>query len=274
MKTFLMGAALCLAPLWGRGSTVVVLSADLGPYQEAFEGVKELIPDAQSVTLKDGKADVGSADAVIALGGQAALATYPDSSALVVAMVADSKVKPARPYIRVSMLPEASVLFSKMKAIQPGITSIAAFGVADSYDAYLKELGVAAQGAGVRLITRKVNQVADLVAALRAIQGQAQALWIAPDPVLISQATFKLMNDFCLANKIGLYAPAASLANTGALAGVAPTFKDIGRAAAKAASSGNASGNVSSNRCEIMVNAATASALGLNIPSGFASVGE
>ena len=231
MKKLLLGAALALAPLWGPAKTVVVLQRRrLGPTRMPWQGSGSVArclqrhpPGRQGRCGRRGRRP----------GPWAAWRPYPDSARLVVAMVADAKLKPAHANVRISMLPQATSLFAKMKALQPSLSSIAAFGVENSYDGYLRELGEAAKAGGVNLEIHKVNKVADLIAALRAIQGQDQALWIAPDPGVLNtrRETFKLMNQFCLANKIGLYAPAASLAKTGALAGVAPNFKEIGRAA-------------------------------------------
>ena len=264
-----------LVPRAAEAKVVVVLSAELAPYQDALAGLKESVPDATSVLLKDGQADVGAADVVVALGGQAALADYPSKAGLVVAMVADPKVKPSRKHTRVTMLSDANVLFSKIKAIQPGISKLAAFGVESSYDGFLKALGAAAAANGAALVTKKVNKIDDLVGALRGMNG-AEALWIPPDPLLVNPDTFKLMSGFCTAGKVGLYAPATGLAKFGALAGVAPSFKEIGRAAGRAAASleggSDPGASVDPSKSEVMINATTAKAIGLAVPAGAGQV--
>ena len=267
----LCGAALSLAsPQILRAKVAVVMSAELGPYQEALAGATEVLSEAPKVVvLKDGKAEVGDASVVIALGGQAALADYPPGLALVYAMVPDLKVKPVghSKLCRIGMLPDAANLFAKIKAIQPDLTSLAALGVGDSYDAYLRELSAAAALGGVQVVVKRVNQVSDLVAALRAIKDNSQGFWVPPDTLLMNPQAFKLMTDFALGSKLALYAPATSLAKMGALAGIAPSFKEIGRTAAAAAnlfSQGqNPGASLAPKKSEVNINAATAKVLGL-----------
>lgn len=271
-------ALTALAPRPLGAGVAVVMSAELGPYQEALAGAKEALGELDVTVLKDGKAEVKGAKTVIALGGQAALADYPAGVALVYAMVPDPKVKPSgrSKACRIGMLPDAGSLFAKIKAIQPALTSLAALGVGDSYDAYLKELASAAAGGGVKLQVKKVNKVADLVAALRAIKDSAEGFWVPPDTLLMNPESFKLMTDFALGSKLALYAPACSLAKTGALAGIAPTFKEIGRTAGNAARAFEEGKNpgalMAPQKSEVSINGATAKALGLAIAPGAGTV--
>jgi ABC-type uncharacterized transport system substrate-binding protein len=283
MKVPWLKAGLCGLALLGipaallQAKVVVVMSAELGPYQEALTGAKEVLAEPpEVVVLKDGKAAVGDASVVVALGGQAALAEYPPGIALVYAMVPDPKVKPSghSKVCRIGMLPDAMNLFAKIKAIQPELSSLAALGVGDSYDAYLKDLAAAATAGGVHLVVKRVNKVPDLVAALRSIKESAQGFWVPPDTMLMNPEAFKLMTDFALGSKLALYAPATSLAKMGALAGIAPSFKEVGRCAAAAANTfsqgQNPGPSLSPKKSDVAINAGTAKALGLS-PSAVAA---
>ena len=86
---------------------------------------------------------------------------------------------------------DAASLFDKIKGIQPDISVLAALGVGDGYDAFLKELGAAATAAGVKLAVKKVNKISDLVGALRSIKDTAQGFWVPPDTTLMNQDAFK-----------------------------------------------------------------------------------
>jgi hypothetical protein len=229
MRHLLMILAVFATPVLARASTLVVLSGDFGPFQEAFAGIKEVIPDAASVLLKDGKADTGGADTIIALGGQAAVASYPGMKTLVIAMVADPKIKPAGKHARVAMLGEASLIIAKIKALQPGVKALTAFDAGGAWSAYIDKLAAAGGAAGIEVTNQPVNKVEDLVPALRGLQGKAQALWLPPDPLLISSDKFKLQSEFCLANKIGLYAPAPAWPRPGRWRGWRPASRPSAR---------------------------------------------
>jgi ABC-type uncharacterized transport system substrate-binding protein len=224
----------CL-PLALRAAVAVVLSAEHDSYREALGGIQEALPGATALVLQDGKADVGGANVVIALGDAAAMADYPPSAQLVIAMVASAKVKPSRSCVRVGMLPDAFLVFSKVGDWVPSLDTLAIFSAGDNYDPYIKYLQAAAKVANIKLSIKRLDNAAGLVDALRGIAGKAQALWIPPDPLFLNPDSFKLISDFCQASKIGLIAPATSLVKVGALAGLAPSPREIGLTAGQAA---------------------------------------
>ena len=75
----------------------------------------------------------------------------------------------------------------------------------------------------------------DLPDHLRRLRTRIDALWISPDPRLITPQNFNLIKEFCLSNRIAFYVPTVELVEQGAAAAVASSFDQIGRSAAQAA---------------------------------------
>jgi hypothetical protein len=266
---------LFFVPIQGRSQVVVVLSEDQDSNTEAMAGIRDVVPAASTVHLKDGLNGITAGDVVVALGDEAAHADYPAGVPLVVALVLDPDQKISRPCVRVSPLPDGFVLMGKIHDLVPTLSTLAVFNVKDHDRDYIKYLGAAGAISTVKVSARSIGSLPDLVSGLRAIHGRAEALWLTPESSLLRQDSFKVISDFCMANKIALIAPVAILAKVGALAGVAPSFRDQGREAGKAAlalQSGKPGPlTVSSSKCETLINGGVATALGLK-PS--ASDGE
>ena len=269
--TLFFAAALCAAACSLPSRVVVVQDDEQDSFKEALSGVKDLIPDVRSVLVKDGIAGIGAGDVVVALGDQSAQADYPASTRVVAALLADPEQKIARAGSRVSSLPDAFCLMSKIHDLVPNLGTLAVFNTQDHFKSYIKYLGAAGFVTTTKVVSYPVNSPTDLITALRALPGQAQALWLTPETALLDLERFRLISSYCLANKIALIAPVTVLANSGALAGVSPRFRDLGRAAAQTATdlaNGKTAGpTVSTEKCEAFINVDTAKALGFKVDS-------
>ena len=183
-------------------------------------------------------------------------------------MLPDPKLKPKHggSVTRVGLPPAPEVLAAKVKALQPGASTLAVLDPG-SYGDYLAALRGAASSQGLALQVKKVESMADLATKLPALKGAVQALWVPPDPLFMNPKTFGLLVAFCKGAGIGLYVPVAGLAKAGALAGVAPSFKQQGRAAGTAAQAylggGNAGDWVYSDKTEFIANKTSAAGLGI-----------
>lgn len=265
IRTLLLGAAIAAAPL--RASTVVaVLSGDSAPYKEALEGLKAVVADVDSAILP-ALPNLGGAKVVVTFGGEAALKSYPSSLAMVAALLPDPKLKPRHggSLSRVGIPPDPAVLAAKIRSIQSGTLAVFDPG---SYSEYVAQLKSAGSAAGLNVDVKKVSDVADLAARLPGLKDSAKSLWIPPDPLFMNPKTFGLLSGFCKSAGIALIAPVPGLARAGALAGIAPTFKQQGRAAGVAALAYQGGSNpgawVYSDKTEFVVNKGVAAALGLN----------
>lgn len=264
---------LCLAFPIRTFARVVVVPSDSqsAGMQAAVRALQGVVPSASSVALKDlTPASLGTAVAV-ALGDSAARADYPSSARLVVALVYDPALRPGRDHVRVSMLPDAFFLLGKIRDIIPRLDRLGALVSPGAYKDYLKYLTAAGKITGSKLQAREVSDAAGLVEAMRGFAGNVDALWVAPDPAFIAPDRFKLISEFCLANKIALFAPVSVLARAGALAAIAPSDAEAGKAAGEAARDLEAGKAVDKliqlDRCEVLINGAVAKALGYTVPA-------
>jgi hypothetical protein len=242
-----------------------VLSGDSAPYKAALEGLIAEVGAVDAATLP-ALPDLKSAKVVVTFGGEAAIKTYPDSGAMVAALLPDPKLKPKRggELTRVGIPPDPAGLVARIKGMQPGTLAVLDSG---SYDDYVAALKSAAAAAGLAVDVKKVGDLADLASKLPGIKDSAKSLWIPPDPLFMNPKTFGLLVGFCKASNIGLIAPISGLAKAGALAGIAPSFKQQGQAAGVAAKAylGGASPGawVYSSKTEFVVNGTVAGSLGL-----------
>lgn len=268
MRSILKAGALwCLlgAGTLPAAGVVAVLSGDSAPYKEALEGLKSVVPDLGSAVLP-ALPDLKGAQVVVTFGGEAALKGYPSSVALVAALLPDPKLKisAAGSLTKVGIPPAPAVLIAKIKSLQSGTLAVLDPG---SYSDYVGLLKAAAGAVGLNLDVKKVNDVADLAAHLPGLKGSVKSLWVPPDPLFMNPKTFGLLSGFCKSSGIALIAPVPGLARAGALAGIAPSFKQQGRAAGLAAKAyldgGSPGAWVYSDKADFIVNKTVAGVLGL-----------
>ena len=264
-------SVIALAALpWRLAAQVLVIQGEEQPsYQEAFAGIRSAVPAARLLPLATSKDAVKAGDVVILIGDAAAGAELPPGTPVLAALLSDPELARLKRWTNINVLADAFAFMSKVQDLVPGLTELAVFRVKDHYQDHVKYLGAAAAVSTIKVRASGINNPGDLASALRSLPGRAQALWLAPDPLLMQTDNFKLIARFCQASKIALIAPLPLLARAGALAAVAPSYKDIGAAAGKAAASLLAgkglSPEISSNQCEVLINGATARALGIRV---------
>lgn len=268
MRIWLLSlACAATAASLGAAQVAAVLSGDTGPYKEALEGLKSVVGEVDAAILP-AMPDVAGAKVIVTFGSEAALKKYPASAVVVAALLPDPKLKPKHGggVTRIGLPPAPEILAAKVKALQPGAATLAVLDPGN-YGEYLSALRSAASAVGLGLQVKKVESVADLATKLPGLKGSVQALWVPPDPLFMNPKTFGLLVAFCKGAGIGLYVPVASLAKAGALAGVAPSFKQQGQAAGNAASTYLAGGNagewVYSAKTEFIANKSVAAQLGV-----------
>ena len=269
LKAFLLGGAFFAVAGRGWAAVTVLLSADNEAYQEAAAGVKELVPDAEVSVIKDGKAELSAGAVAVTLGDAAAALALPQAGGRVAAMLADTGVAFPAKAVKVGNLPDAFSLISTINNMLPKFETLAVFSVGHRYDAYMNFLAAAAKVSSLKLKIYRLQSSADLVGALRDLPGHADALWVALDPFYVNLENFKLISGVCLSAKIALIAPSPFLTQAGALAALAPSSREIGRAAGRAAAQlaqgKNPGLNVQPEKSELTVNQETAKALGLHL---------
>jgi putative tryptophan/tyrosine transport system substrate-binding protein len=248
----------------------VVLSASDRPYAEALEGFREAFGrDVKGVELKDGVHRLGGAKVVVAVGGEAARLPYPEG-VRVVACLAPGLPPSARAGLTVvDLSPAPADLLKALSALQPGLKTLGVLWLSAGSDDYVRALQAAAERAGQNVVARKLSRPEELADRLRGLHGQVQAVWVPPDPQLISRRSFEILKDFSWSNDVPFFTPTHGLVALGGCASAAGGFHAAGRTAAEAAKellAGRAVSPVLYPEPLLVVNPDAAAQCGLNVP--------
>jgi hypothetical protein len=275
---------LLLAGTWLPGSpataqdVVAVLSYDSPAYREALAGFEEVYGHpVPTFTLSKGDIHVPkTAKVVVAFGGKAVSYPYSADTTLVYCLTPMFWVGPEQPAVRrvrITVATRLDALLPKLKEIQPGLKRLAVLVVTRSTknDEYHRELIRVARANGVEARIETLSQADDLPDRLRSLAGKIDAIWMPPDPLLVTPAAFAVAKEFARSNNMPLYAPVDSLVDKGATASFVSSFREIGRTAGRVAAQAEAGalGNIEAvypDRYELTVNVTAAAESGLTIP--------
>lgn len=270
--------ALLSATLAGAASAqeiVAVLGSDMRPYRETFASCQAAFGRAVPV-LPLGAEIPDSAKVVLAFGAKAAIEPYPGRVTLIYAiapgLLVTRKTHPG-PSVKIKMEPEAGALLGRLREIQPGLKRLAVLWTRTSAVRAADAERLVRMGAarGVAVSSERLDDAGDLPDRLRALEGRIDAIWLPPDPLLISAGNFDILKHYSYDNDVPLYAPTAGLAEQGATAGVSVTYEEMGRtmaAAAKAALSGAAlTADLHSEKVHVSINRVAAAEADLEIPA-------
>lgn len=215
---------------------LVVMSAETGPYREAFSGIQdELGAQARSAVAATAPPVVPPETAVVVtLGARASSWNYPARVKVVQAMTPGLSADRRRGAL-VAMEAEPGMLVDGLRALQPALRRLGVVYQSAGSGAYVEALARAGTERGVDVESRTVGDGADLPDILRGMFGGLDALWVPPDPLLLTATNLSTLVEFARANRIPLYVPTGGLVATGATAAVAPSFREIGRRSAQAA---------------------------------------
>ena len=269
-KARYLAAALALA--WAgpaRASGVLaVLSSDSAHYRQAYEGFQEAWGSSVPAVMA-GSVPPGERDAIVAFGSRAAQSLEAQSPLLVTCLAPGAVPGRAGATIRVSLLPPETVLADRLKALLPRLQKVRVLWTSEFERGEVSELSAAAKERGFLVISERIENPEDLPARLRGFSERADALWLMPDPALVNAQNFKTLREYAKAARVPFLAPTEGLAERGATATVAVSFRDIGRAAAaalKARLQGVAGpDHVHPDRVVVTVNASEARDVGMDL---------
>lgn len=252
---------------------IVVMSSDSRPYKEALAGFQKnfnhpvtVKPYSEALSLS------GETRLVVAIGGKAALHSYPANVTLLYAMVPGLVVnRPSGRAVRIQSLPAPATLLAKFRNVQPNLKWLAVFWSSESTGSYLQDLEKAAAPLHMDIISISVGDPKELPKRLRAMTEHADALWLTPDPLLVTPESFAVLKEYALAKRIPFYAPTGNLASLGAAASVSASYAEVGRTAAQTAeqllSAGTTTDDVYPEKAEVTLNPTVIAQIGMPMPS-------
>ena len=160
-----------------------------------------------------------------------------------------------------------------LKKVSPQVRRIGVIYDASKTGFLVKQAERIARDQGVRLVTKAIASSKDAFAALDAMQGEIDALWILPDLTVLAPESVQYMLLFSFRNKIPLLGLSENQARMGALLGLSfESGLDIGSQAGELANeilSGRSAEEIpftTARKVRLTVNLKTASKLGLQIP--------
>jgi len=238
--------AASLASVARAQDVVAVLGSEQRAQRETFESFQASFGKPVPV-LAMGDPIPAGAKVVLAFGGKAALQRYSSRVAVVYALAPGALINRkthAGPSVKVMMEPEADALLDRLQVLQPKLKRLAVLWTSPVSAASAERLTKAGAARGVSVSAERLEVADDLPSRLRELQGQIDAIWLPPDPLLINAKNFEIIKRYSYDNDIPFYAPTEGLAEQGATAAVSVSYKEMGRmmaAAAKDALGGGAS---------------------------------
>lgn len=273
--TCLIGFFLTAPGIASAQEVVAILSAEWGPYREAFEGFQEAFGrPVPSIPIMEGPPRISlETRVVVAFGGKAAQWDYPDRVVLIYGVAPGTKLglrDRKGLSIEVNILPRAATVLARLKEMQPGLKRLAVLWSSKSVEAYLQEIRKASESIGIDILSERLNGPSDLPDRLRNLFRKADAIWLLPDPVLVSAQNLSILKEYSWSNRIPFYAPTAGFVQQGATASVSSSFREVGRAAGLAAQevlSGEWTlETIYPGKAEVTINVKAAEKAGLEIP--------
>ena len=252
---------------------VAVLSSDQRAYRETYESFQASFGKPVPV-LALGEKVPRHAKIVVAFGGKAAIQSYAEHVTVIYALTPGfiiDRTTHDGPSVKIMMGPGANGLLRALGALQPALKRLAVLwshGSRASSMPRLVEMG-AARGIGVSL--DRLDEADDLPRKLRELKGQADAIWLPPDPILINSRNFEIIKRFSYDNHIPFYAPTEGLAEQGAVGAVSVSYREMGRTMASVANGVLAGSqlpqDVFTERNQVAVNRMAAAEAGLSLPA-------
>lgn len=250
----------------GEALPTAVMSSDSAPYRQALEGFSEAWGPGISSVSAEAPLPRG-ARAFVALGSKAAGRRWPADAVVVACLAPSAESVEGDAVTRVSLLPDPGVLVQRLRALAPKLKVLRVFWSAGSSREEVEALAAAGEKAGLVVLPERISPPSTLPERLRRLDRGADALWLMPDPELVTAESFAVLREYAAALKIPFIAPTEGLAERGATATIAVSFRDMGRAAAQALRArleGRAVPEVKrAARVTVTVNAAAAISAGL-----------
>lgn len=220
---------------------VIVTDSRVAQYREALSAAKAALPNPPvlELTSPDLAAQLQRAEPQVALAiGQRAIqviqARQPQLP-IVYCMVLGSAAPAVRTItgVRLEVQPEQQLAL--LRRVHPEAKRLGVLYDPRTFSGFVAEVSKAVGASGVTLISRPVSDGLAVRPALTQMIEGIDALWLLPDPSLITSDMFNFLLVYTLEHKVALFGFFDSLTRAGALASVSPDYPQIGRLAARLA---------------------------------------
>lgn len=231
---------------WARDDIVVLRSDDLPAYQvpvdrfrAELEGVSveviDLLGDKQRALRIAAQLRADPPPMVLALGAKAAwiaVNELPEVPAIY-AMVFDPErygIEGTVPGVSMDVPPE--LVLAQLNLMFPDINRLGLLLSEGAEPSWLPGVTTAAEQAGYQLTVTRLDSEGRVRRALGQLRPQVDALWLMPEPSLLTPTGYHTLYTEALRTNLPVLAYSESLVRAGALMCLAPDYDDVGRLAA------------------------------------------
>jgi putative ABC transport system substrate-binding protein len=257
---------------------VILTDGRVAQYRDAQLAAKELLREAPVVEV--GAAEMSqqltslAPTVILAIGQKAMQSAQATPATVVYCMVLGSSAVSTKAVTGLRLEVSADAQFEQFRRVHPSAKRLGVIYDAKNFSAYLADATRAAAARGLTLVPKPVTDGREVRTAISDMVDDIDALWLIPDPQLISADMFNFLLVYTLEHKIALFGFFESFTRAGALASLAPDYAAIGRQAAKVASELAAKPAETrqpvppavSSPGVLTINAKTARQLGIEIP--------
>jgi putative ABC transport system substrate-binding protein len=230
-RAALVALALAAGAPAAAAEATAILSSDSGHYRAALEGFTEAWGSTVPVIVV-GAPIPPEARVFAVFGSKAATREWPRDAVVVACLASSVEAAADDAVTHVSLLPDPEVIVARIRALAPSLKVLRVFWSSETSRVDVEALSKAAASRGIQVLSEKVDSPARLPHYLRALKGKADAFWLMPDPALVNADNFAVLREYASAEKLPFFAPTEGLAERGATATIAATFRAMGRAAA------------------------------------------
>ncbi|NOY24768.1 MAG: hypothetical protein GXP62_02755 [Oligoflexia bacterium] len=163
------------------------------------------------------------------------------------------------------------LVLSQFQLFAPNVKRIGIIVWQGNHDPQIEDAIDAARRAGYEVTARRVGHTKDVRRDFASLRRQVDALWILPDPVVVTPQNFRTLRDEALRAHIPILAYGEQLVRAGALMCVAPDWDAVGRQAAGLANkilggtTASAVRPVAADTPRVLINGDTQDALGMKM---------
>ena len=170
-------------------------------------------------------------------------------------------------------------LLTRFKLLLPKLSRLGIIYSDQASSATLADAGAAAEALGIELVREQVKYSDEVPGAYRRIRSRIDALWMVPDPVVVTHDNFRYLADRTLHDGVAFLAFSENFVRAGALLSVAPDYATMGSQAAAlidrmVASRAMLPSVQAPIGSSLVINAATARALGIDVDASILNLAD
>ncbi len=242
----LVAATIGISAPAASATVLIVKSDDLVQYNQPIESFRSRI--GQPVTIVNLAGDDSNGerilnrytrglkvDAIFTLGGRAAYLArkvFPATPTVFAMVLNRDRVDLSGPVTGVDVQLPVESLLARFKLLMPGLRRIGVIHSSALGKPAVERLLRAASSFQVEVVTAMVRHSDDVAGAYRRIRKEIDALWMVPDPVVVTRDNFAYLSRRTRNDGIAFLAFSENFVRAGALMSVSPSYDTIGEQAA------------------------------------------